>query len=209
VTSKQPEIRFPLVRVDVSEDALRRQYTGIELDKQAKRLVKRFVRMSRPFEALIDALVQDSRTDYETFDDFARHALWELLQAYRVAGYPDSEGLGKELEHRRVLQRKARDLANRQEVQDQLEHFDRDLTTAQRSSDKETIVEHLRWLESWMEESPSHTSKQAYRHLVLQRLSIQQSIRWLMEKVYERMSEEERELAERWNTMLEDWLARN
>ena len=70
---------FPLQQI--TAEALDRQYAGLPTEAEAKRLTKKYFSIPKELEALADLLVQDSRVLYRSFEDLARHALYELLNA--------------------------------------------------------------------------------------------------------------------------------
>ena len=56
------------IKVDI-DTILREQFLGLPSDAEAGRLVKRSFFLRKELEPLINDLVQDPRTDYESFDD--------------------------------------------------------------------------------------------------------------------------------------------
>ncbi|KKL83039.1 hypothetical protein LCGC14_1978800 [marine sediment metagenome] len=194
---------FPLQQI--TAEALDRQYAGLPTEAEAKRLTKKYFSIPKELEALADLLVQDSRVLYRSFEDLARHALYELLKAYYDSGYPNSQ-LGAELEYEHGIRLQAYRAARRKVLTESMHQFDDELDAARRQGDWKYIVDHLGVVESWIKEAPTESVKHNIRASAVQSLAIQAAVVSLLDMAeQEGVPKDVGLTAEAWREALEEW----
>ena len=156
---------------------------------------------------MITNIVQDGQTDYVGFDDFCRHAVMELLQAYVKAGWPDV-GLGAELAYEKAIRRQSHQAQRRQEVRESLHKYDDELDIAIQHRDWEYINGHLEYLEGCIRDAPTEGMKQVLRREIAHSTGVRRAVEalntWVDARVVDASAVRER--GDRWRGALEDWL---
>ena len=198
----QPHYKLDDIKVDI-DTILREQFLGLPSDAEAGRLVRRSFFLRKELEPLINDLVQDPRTDYESFDDLVRHSVYALLAAYVGAGYPNA-ALGEELAYVRSLRSQAYRARRRAEIRDNFHQYDDELEAAVKNGDWEYISKHLGWLEAVLKGAPSEGQRQEIRIALVQSLSLHRAINAQVR--FPLLLSEVASQAERWRAAMEDWM---
>ena len=200
----EPAFNIDTLNIDFTE-SLKRQYVGVTTTAEAKGTVKKSFRMSRELEALADRLVQDKRTAYSAFEELVLHAMYELLLAYKMAGYPNAD-LGRQLEFERNIRERSYRSQQRSDIGDSFHRFDEELDQAVRLGDWKFIADHLQFRDKLIEDSPSESHAQQIRILSAQSLSVRKALRALLNWLDAGEAPQEiRGIVTRWTLALEDW----
>lgn len=155
-----------VIMAQLSQASLQRQYVGTLADSDAKSLVTRSYNTTKEEAAAVDRVVGSPVTLYISHGDFVRHAVWELLQAYEEAGFPDTF-LPDMTHHLRSMREGALQVRLRQEFQDVLLVYETGLSDGMETGDFDFITATLRTLEGYIERTPDPHWKTYLKRTIL------------------------------------------
>lgn len=177
-------------------------FVGVPADAEMGNLVTMRVSLPRGLVDRINTLL--NLTEHQNFSQFAMHAIWALLDGYARAGYFDPE-LNAELAYEKVIRGQAEWARRRQSLDEDFHKWDFTLDQACVRGDIETIDNHLKLLEGFINLALTEGEKQEVRQAAAKSQSIQKAVRLLAEWPAV-LPLEVSGRVERWRTALEDWI---
>lgn len=150
----------------MEQAAIQRQYVGTLSDSDAKALVSRSYNTTKDEAAAVDRVVGSPLTWYISHGDFARHAIWELLQVYEQAGFPD-DYIPDVISHVRAMREAAQRLRIRQQFQDVITIYEASLTEGLDTGDFDLVEATLDTLGGYIDRTPDEHWKNYVRRVIL------------------------------------------
>ena len=188
------------IMAQIERNAVKRQYIGTLADGDAKSLVSRQYSTSKEEAAAVDRVVGSPLTLYISAGDFVRHAVWELLQAYEQAGFPD-EFIPDVTAHLRNMREASHRLRLRQEFSDILTVYETSLNEGMDTGDWELVTSTFESLEGYLDRTPDVHWRVYLMRSVLRSGVVKQAVEALSEAGHGFPKQEI--VAERWTLRLE------
>lgn len=167
MAEQQPPALLPrLIMGQLERGALNRQYTGTLSDTDAKALISRSYNTTKDEASAVDRVVQSPLTLYASSGDFVRHAIWELLNAWDQAGFPD-EYVPDITAHVKAMRDAAQRVRLRQQFSDILTTYESSLTEGLDTGDFDLIEATLDTLEGYVVRTPDPHWQNYLRKVIL------------------------------------------
>lgn len=180
-----------------------RQYVGILADADAKSLINRSYNTTKEEAAAVDRIVGSPLSLYMSHGDFARHAIWELIQAYEQAGFPD-DYLPDMTTHVQHWRQESQRLRLRQEFHDILLVYETSLRDGIEAGDYDYVMSTLDTLEGYIDRTPDEHWRLYIKRVILRSGVIKDTVEAFYEWAFDDTGRHSYQVAaERWSLWLE------
>ncbi len=186
-----------------SSGALQHQYQGNLSEKEARRLLTTTVRLDADILTIIDEIVGNPSTEYQSRGDFIRHALMMLLNDWMEAGFP-RDYISDIVNRVREEKMNAHRLKMRQEFVDILAVYEQSLSGGSEVGDWTLVLATLGKLQGYVDRTDDLYWREHVRKIIAQSTVVQHTIGSLYEASRERKDLQEQ--AEYWQRWLESLL---
>lgn len=178
--------------------ALDHQYQGNLSEKEARRLLTTTVRLDADVLTIIDEIVGNPSTEYQSRGDFIRHALMMLLNDWMEAGFP-RDYISDIVNRVREEKVNAHRLKMRQEFVDILAVYEQSLAGGSEVGDWNLVLETLARLQGYVDRTDDTYWREHVRKVIAQSTVVQHTINSLYEASRERLDlKDAGELWQRW-----------
>jgi Arc/MetJ-type ribon-helix-helix transcriptional regulator len=197
---REDNLLLPTAMLPRNPGALRQQYQGNLSEKEARRLLTTTVRLDADILTIIDEIVGNPSTEYQSRGDFIRHALMMLLNDWMEAGFP-REYISDVLNRVREEKVNAHRLKMRQEFVDILAVYEQSLSGGSEVGDWSLVLETLARLQGYVDRTDETYWREHIRKVIAQSAVVQHTISSLYEASRER--KDLKEPGEYWQRWLE------
>lgn len=198
--AQDDNLLLPTALLPRSPGALQHQYQGNLSEREARRLLTTTVRLDADILTIIDEIVGNPATEYQSRGDFIRHALMMLLNDWMEAGFP-RDYISDVLNRVREEKVNASRLKMRQEFVDILAVYEQSLSGGSEVGDWNLVLETLARLQGYVDRTDETYWREHLRKTIAQSTVVQHTISSLYEASRER--KDLKEPGEYWQRWLE------
>ncbi len=186
--------------------AVLRQAMGMLTDEDSRRLRRKLVTVTPEEEMAADLIWQHPNTEYKSFTDFARHAIYELIMSHVNAGFAEGKATGETMGVMAMARDNYHRLKTRGEFAETFEQTEEALNDWTALADWKAIDRQLGTLDAFLRDTRPLSEKWAWRfeELVAKSTAVKRAIDGLHDAWRLSKDDELREKASHWTTWLEE-----
>jgi Arc/MetJ-type ribon-helix-helix transcriptional regulator len=198
--AQDDNLLLPTALLPRSAGALQHQYQGTLSEREARRLLTTTIRVDADVLTIVDEIVGNPATEYQSRGDFVRHAIMMLLNDWMEAGFP-REYISDVINRVRAEKMNASRLRMRQEFSDILAVYEQSLSGGSEVGDWNLVLETLGRLQGYVDRTDETYWREHLRKTIAQSTVVQHTISSLYEASRER--KDLKEPGEYWQRWLE------
>jgi Arc/MetJ-type ribon-helix-helix transcriptional regulator len=198
--AQDDNLLLPTALLPRSPGALQHQYQGTLSEREARRLLTTTIRVDADVLTIVDEIVGNPATEYQSRGDFVRHAIMMLLNDWMEAGFP-REYISDVINRVRAEKMNASRLRMRQEFSDILAVYEQSLSGGSEVGDWNLVLETLGRLQGYVDRTDETYWREHLRKTIAQSTVVQHTISSLYEASRER--KDLKEPGEYWQRWLE------